>query len=85
MNKTDLTYSIGTVAKMAGIPKYKLRHWCNRYLTHIERIRIGDSYHRRFTERDIDLIKRIKDFREKGFTLDAAVEQARRELKKASI
>jgi hypothetical protein len=28
----DKTYSIGRVANMVGVPKYKLRHWCDRYL-----------------------------------------------------
>ena len=80
MNKKDKTYSIGQVANIAGIPKYKLRHWCNRYLTHIEKIEIGSSRHRRFTETDIELIHRIKKYREKGFMLKVAIEKARKEL-----
>ena len=80
MNTTEQTYSIGTVARMTRIPKYKLRHWCNRHLTHIQRIQIGDSFHRRFTEKDIELISKIKEYRLKGFTLDGAVENARQDL-----
>jgi hypothetical protein len=44
------TYSIGTVAKKVGVPKYKLRHWCDRYLPEIRKIDIGDMQHRRFTQ-----------------------------------
>lgn len=81
MREEDRTYSIGTVAKMAGVPKYKLRQWCDRYLPHIKRIRIGEfQFQRRFTGQDIDLIRRIKDYRRQGFTLDAAVTQARQDL-----
>ena len=80
MNKTDFTYSIGAVAKIVGIPKYKLRNWCDRYLTHIQKIEIGNTQHRRFTEADIALIKKIKEYRLKGFMLEAAVENARHDL-----
>ena len=80
MSKTDTTYSIGAVAKTVGIPKYKLRNWCDRYLTHIVKIDIGNTQHRRFTEADIALIKKIKDYRRKGFMLEAAVENARQEV-----
>ena len=80
MSKTDITYSIGTVSKLTGIEKHKLRNWCNRYLTHIQKIEIGNTQHRRFTEKDIALIKKIKEYRRKGFMLDAAVEKARKEI-----
>jgi DNA-binding transcriptional MerR regulator len=73
----DRTYSIGAVAKMAGVPKYKLRQWCDRYLTHIQKIDIGDMQHRRFTDGDVELIRRIKEYRQNGFTLEGAVENAR--------
>ena len=74
------TYSIGTVARKVGVPKYKLRHWCDRYLPEIQKIDIGESQHRRFTDRDIELIKSIKAYRERGFTLEAAISQAREDL-----
>jgi len=74
----EKTYSIGKVANMVGVPKYKLRHWCDRYLPEIEKIDIGDMQHRRFTDRDIELIKKIKAYRDRGFTLEAAIENARR-------
>jgi len=80
MNKTDTTYSIGVVSKLTGIEKYKLRNWCDRYLTHIQKIEIGNTRHRRFTEADILLIKKIKEYRRKGFMLEMAVENARQDL-----
>ena len=74
------TYSIGTVARKVGVPKYKLRHWCDRYLPEIQKIDIGESHHRRFTDKDIELIKKIKAHRDRGFTLEAAISQAREDL-----
>lgn len=76
MNPATKTYSIGTAAKMTGLPKYKLRHWCDRYLPHIQRIDIGDGQHRRFSETDIGLIRQIKEFMEGGQTLKSAVDKA---------
>ena len=80
MNKKDITYSIGVVSKMTGIEKHKLRNWCDRYLTHIQKIEIGKTQHRRFTEEDIVLIKKIKEYRRKGFMLNVAVENARQDI-----
>jgi len=76
----EKTYSIGKVANMVGVPKYKLRHWCDRYLPEIQKIDIADMQHRRFTDRDIELIKKIKAYRDRGFTLEAAISQAREDL-----
>ena len=85
MNKTDTTYSIGAVSKMTGIEKHKLRNWCDRYLTHIQKIEIGNTQHRRFTEADIALIKKIKEYRRKGFMLNVAVENARQDIMTGKI
>jgi DNA-binding transcriptional MerR regulator len=81
MQEEDKTYSIGAVSKMVGVPKYKLRQWCDRYLPDIQRIKIGEfQFQRRFTGQDIELIRTIKEYRRKGFTLGAAVTQARQDL-----
>jgi DNA-binding transcriptional MerR regulator len=76
----EKTHSIGKVANLVGVPKYKLRHWCDRYLPEIQKIDIGDMQHRRFTDRDIELIKGIKAYRDRGFTLEAAISQSREDL-----
>jgi DNA-binding transcriptional MerR regulator len=81
MNKTDITLSIGTVAKIVGIPKYKLRNWCDRYLTHISKIEIGNTQHRRFREEDIQIIKRIDQLMKDGHTLKSAAEKSIKQYK----
>ena len=83
MNKTDITYSIGAVSKMTGIEKYKLRNWCDRYLTHIQKIEIGNSQHRRFTEEDIQIIKRIDQLMKDGHTLKSAAEKSIKQYREA--
>ncbi|MFZ7113030.1 MAG: MerR family transcriptional regulator [Desulfatiglandales bacterium] len=42
----------------------------------MEKIDIVETQHRRFTEKDVELIREIKEYRQKGFTLGAAVENA---------
>ena len=81
MNKTDKTFSIGAVAKIVGIPKYKLRNWCDRYLTHIQKIEIGNTQHRRFTEADIQIIKRVDQLMKGGQTLKSAAEKSIKQYK----
>ena len=81
MNKTDTTYSIAAVAKIVGIPKYKLRNWCDRYLMHIQKIEIGNTQHRRFTEADIQIIKRIDQLMKDGHTLKSATEKSIKQFK----
>ena len=81
MNKTDKTYSIGAVSKMTGIEKHKLRNWCDRYLTHIQKIEIGNTQHRRFTEEDIQIIKRIDQLMKGGHTLKSAAEKSIKQYK----
>ena len=71
--KNENTYSTGTVARMTGIPKYKLRDWCDRHLTQVERIPVGRCFHRRFSEEDVKAVARIKRLIADGMTLRAAV------------
>lgn len=81
MNKTDITYSIGVVSNLTGIEKYKLRNWCDRYLTHISKIEIGNTQHRRFTGEDIKTIKRIDQLMKDGHTLKSAAEKSIKQYK----
>jgi len=81
MNKTNTTYSIGAVANIVGIPKYKLRNWCDRYLTHIQKIEIGNTQHRRFTDADVKIIKRIDQLMNDGHTLKSAADKSIKQYK----
>jgi DNA-binding transcriptional MerR regulator len=81
MNKTDITYSIGAVSKMTGIEKYKLRNWTGWYLTHIQKMEIGNTQHRRFTEKDIQIIKQVDQLMKDGHTLKSAAEKSIKQCK----
>ncbi len=81
MNKTETTYSIGAVSMMTGIEKHKLRHWTDRYLTDIQKIEIGNTQHRRFTEKDVKIIKRIDQLMKGGHTLKSAAEKSIKQYK----
>ena len=80
--KNENTYSTGTVARMTGIPKYKLRDWCDRHLTQVERIPVGRCFHRRFTEEDVQAVASIKQMIADGMTLRAAVAKTLAEIKR---
>jgi len=82
MNPIEKTYSIGAVANITGLLKYKERHWCDKYLHHIQRIDIGGGQHRSFSEKDVQLIRQIKEFIEGGHTLKSAVAKALHSFKK---
>jgi DNA-binding transcriptional MerR regulator len=76
MNSKDKTYSIGAVSKMTGIEKHKMRHWTDRYLTHVQKIQVGEAQQRRFTEKDIKIIQRIDQLMKEGHTLKSAAEKS---------
>ncbi len=75
-HEQDTTYSIGAVSKMTEIEKHKLRNWCDRNLTHIQKIEIDNTHHRRFTEADAKIIKRIDQLMQGGHTLKSAAERS---------
>ena len=76
MNKPERTYSIGDVEEILGLPKHRIRHWCDRYLPQVQRIQIGQNVQRRFTERDTRVIRQIDRLMARGQTLKSAAEKA---------
>jgi len=76
MNKADVTYSIGAVAKIVGIPKYTLRNWTDRYLTDLQKIEIGNAMHRIFAEADVKIIKLIDQLMKDEHTLKSSAEKS---------
>ena len=76
MNKPDRTYSIGDVEEILALPKHRIRHWCDRYLSQVQRIQIGKNVQRRFTEKDIKVLRQIDRLMARGQTLKSAAEKA---------
>ena len=75
-------YSIGDTSKMSGASKKQIRNWEDRkYIPTADRVVSGDRAYRRFSLKQVELISRIKDFLDEGFTLPAAAEKAAGENK----
>ena len=74
------TFSIIQVSEMTGVSKNRIREWHDKgLLPQVEWIPVGTRNHRRFTQSDIRLIMRIKEYQEQGFVLRVAAEKAGQE------
>jgi DNA-binding transcriptional MerR regulator len=74
--KYEKTYSIGDASRMTGVSQRKLRSWEGKYIPKPERLVCGERAYRRYTQAEIDLIKRIKNYQDQGFTLSVAAKKA---------
>ena len=79
---TPKNYSIGDASRMTGVSQKKLRSWEGKHIPEPERIVCGDRAYRRYTQEMIDLIAKIKEYQDQGFTLSAADQKAREEIYK---
>ena len=71
------TFSISSVSEMTGVSQNRIREWHDKgLLPNVRWIPVGTRHHRRFTEGDINLIKKIDEYQKQGFVLRVAVEKA---------
>ena len=71
------TFSILSVSEITGVSQNRIREWHEKgLLPQVEWIPVGTRNHRRFTEDDIKLIKKINQYQEQGFVLRVAAEKA---------
>ncbi|MEA2095704.1 MAG: MerR family transcriptional regulator [Candidatus Cloacimonadota bacterium] len=84
MNKQKYnTVSIGEAARLTGASIKQIRFWGDRGLIpEPERVVCGKRAYRQFTQKDLDFIKTVKGFLDKGFTLQAAAQKAAENFKK---
>lgn len=78
MNKK--TYSIGDTAELTGVSHRMLRAWEGKHIPYPDRIEVGERSHRRYTEAQVNLIRKIKKYQEQGYTLKTASEKAHADL-----
>ncbi len=78
----DKTYSIGDTSRITGVSQRRLRSLEGKYIPEPERIVCGERAYRRYTQAQIDLIKRIKEYQDQGFTLSAAAKKAQDDMAK---
>jgi MerR family transcriptional regulator, light-induced transcriptional regulator len=69
--------SIGEMVKQTGIPEGTLRMWERRH--GFPQPRRSKSGHRRYSEQEVELVRRVAAGREAGLSLSAAIERAGRE------
>jgi MerR family transcriptional regulator, light-induced transcriptional regulator len=76
MERDETGYGIGEVVERTGVAEATLRVWERRYGFPVpERLASG---HRRYSERDVELIRAVAAKRASGLSLPVAIEQARR-------
>ena len=77
----DKTCSIGDASRITGVSQRKLRSWEGKHIPKPERIVCGERAYRRYSQAQINLIMRIKEYQDQGFTLSAAAKKANIGLK----
>ena len=78
----DKTYSIGDASSITGVSQRKLRSWEGKHIPKPDRSVCGDRAYRRYTQAHINLITRINEYQNQGFTLSAAAKKAQDDLAK---
>ena len=72
-------YLIGEVAEISGVSQKCIRSW-EDYLGDVFRIQCGRMKYRYYTEEQLEIVKKIKQFLDEGFKLKFAVEKAKEAL-----
>lgn len=80
MNTTQNSYSIGDAEKLTGVSQRMLRSWEGRHIHLPDRIVCGERAYRRYSQQDVKLIKRIKEYQDQGYTLKMASKKAHDDL-----
>lgn len=72
------TYSISQVSEKTGVTENRIRDWHEKgFLPEVRQISVGSRLHRRFTEKDIQMITKINEYQIQGFVLKVAAEKAK--------
>ena len=81
-NKYEITFSIGDASRKTSVSQRSLRTWGGKYIPEPERIVCGERAYRRYTQGQINLITRIREYQDQGFTLSAAAKKAQGDMAK---
>jgi DNA-binding transcriptional MerR regulator len=81
MRRKKVTFSIGDASAMTGVSPKALRGWAERkYIPEPERLICGERAYRRYSEQDVEIIKKVKWHIDEGFTLSHSSKLALSEL-----
>lgn len=72
MGKSRKYHGINAVAKKLGISESSLRRWESMNFFHSERVCLGNTEIRIYSDDDIDLLRRVKDLISAGMRVRAA-------------
>lgn len=76
------SYSIGDVSLMTKVSEKKIRYWQEKnYLENVQRVVCGKRAYRVFSMDQVEFIKRIKFYLDKGYTLPVSAEKTRSDFK----
>ena len=77
----EMTFSIGQVVERTSVSMNRIRDWqAKNYLPEAHWITVGGRQHRRFTEKDVQVIDRINRLQQEGMTLRAAAAKVNQRL-----
>ena len=79
MNKVQQKhYSIGEAGRLCGVTEKQIRHWEEKdHIPTAQRVICGERSYRQYSEKDLDLIRKIKEYLDEGYTLSAAAGKAK--------
>ena len=73
------TYSIGEAARICGVTEKQIRHWEEKkHIPSLQRVICGQRSYRQFTEVDFNLISKIREYLDEGYTLSTAAKKSRK-------
>lgn len=65
------------IIKEVGISLRQLYYWEMKGIIRPESVKIGTRKFKRYSEEDIDILKKIKEFLDEGYTLKAAIQKVK--------
>ena len=78
--QNERTFSIGDASELTGVSQKKLRSWEGKYIPAPTRIVCGERAYRRYTQEQINLVIKIKEYQEQGFLLSVAAKKGGEEI-----
>ncbi len=70
---------VNEVSEATGIHPSSLRRWESMGLISADRIAFGQTWMRVYSDTDLELLKKVKQFMDEGYKLQWAFEKARNE------
>ena len=76
--KIKAPFSIGAASRMTGVTRKQIRSWEERgYIPDAYRVVCGERAYRYFSSEQIETIRKIKSYLDRGYTLAHASKMAR--------